>query len=496
MHRPYYLLTGATGLLGGYLMRDCVEENLRLAVLVRPTRAETASQRIHAIMSRWEKQAGYAMPRPVVLEGDISKPWLGLTQEQVGWVKRNCGGMIHNAASLTFVGEDRAGEPWVSNVDGTKRVLELCREAEIREMHHVSTSYVCGLRKGVCLESELDVGQEFGNAYEKSKVQAETMVREEACFDSITVHRPAIIVGDSKTGYTTTFHGLYAPLKIAHTTINKLALSTLSSVSWVSRLVETLNLNGSEHKNFVPVDWVSKVMSHVIARPKLHRTTYHLTPSRRVPIAEMAAVISETINEFSIDSEKVAKNNGSAYSGEFFEGFFREQMGVYEAYWRDDPIFDTTNTTQAAPHLPCPEVNREMLKRLCQFAVTTNFGWPRPQPPQAPFDVDTFLSSRFQRQNEAINGCDAVGLEVSGGGGGQWVLLLRNDQIVGVEQTMPEHAAGSLYLNSRTFEQLARRQTSVEQSVRTGNVLLQTGNGVKLNLESVLQGLIEQHDSA
>ena len=47
----YHLLTGATGLLGSYLLRDCLRQGHRLAVLVRPSKRESGRQRIEAILS-------------------------------------------------------------------------------------------------------------------------------------------------------------------------------------------------------------------------------------------------------------------------------------------------------------------------------------------------------------------------------------------------------------------------------------------------------------
>lgn len=41
-------------------------------------------------------------------------------------------------------------------MEGTRNVLQLCRATGIRQFYHVSTAYVCGLRKGQVLEDELD----------------------------------------------------------------------------------------------------------------------------------------------------------------------------------------------------------------------------------------------------------------------------------------------------------------------------------------------------
>ena len=213
----YHLLTGATGLLGSYLLRDCLLAGRNMAVLVRPSKSESACQRVESLVRQWELSLETSLPRPIVLEGDLSKIDLGLNSHTLNWIGQHCTSVLHSAASLVFRGDDPNGEPYLSNVEGTRRMLELCRRTGIRQFHHVSTAYVCGLREGRILESDVDVGQTPCNAYEKTKLQAEILVRRADFLDPPTIYRPSIIVGDSQTGYTTTYHGFYAPLRLAHT---------------------------------------------------------------------------------------------------------------------------------------------------------------------------------------------------------------------------------------------------------------------------------------
>ena len=155
----YHLLTGSTGLLGTYLLHNNLCAGRRIAVLVRSSIMERAQQRIENVLVQWEQEFGYALPRPPVLEADLCKPDLGLDQGDLNWIAKNCVSVIHNAASLSFEANERTGEPYRSNVDGTRNVLELCQKTGVRQFHHVSTAYVCGLRTGCVLESELDVGR-------------------------------------------------------------------------------------------------------------------------------------------------------------------------------------------------------------------------------------------------------------------------------------------------------------------------------------------------
>ncbi len=260
----------------------------------------------------------------------------------------------------------------------------------IRQFHHVSTAYVCGLREGRVLESDVDVGQTPGNVYEKTKLQAEMLVRSADFLDPPTIYRPSIIVGDSQTGYTTTYHGFYAPLKLAHTMVSKVARGATAG----DLLVAALGIDGDDRKNFVPVDWVSAVMSHIHGRPEFHGTTYHVTSPYPPLILEMASVMQEVVEELSPLGDPDSSWN---LDGEWFAKTFRDQLGIYGAYWRDDPQFDMTNTLRAAPHLPCPKLDREMMTQLARFAIDANFGRVRRAKHKPEFDVHCHMRRRVAK---------------------------------------------------------------------------------------------------
>lgn len=89
--KDYALVTGATGLLGRYLMRDLLLADARLAVLVRPSRKASARHRVENVMCYWDRELGRTLPRPVVLEGEITEPDLGLDARDIRWVAEHCG---------------------------------------------------------------------------------------------------------------------------------------------------------------------------------------------------------------------------------------------------------------------------------------------------------------------------------------------------------------------------------------------------------------------
>jgi thioester reductase-like protein len=501
----YILLTGGTGLLGRYLLRDLTLADVPLAVLVRRTRWESAVQRIESILARWENELGRALARPVVLEGDIAQPLLGLSADDLRWVAANCRSILHSAASLTFQAEEADGEPWRSNVQGTRQVLAVCRQAGIREYHHVSTAYVCGKRRGRILESELDVGQQPGNDYEQSKVTAEKEVLAADCFDRVTVYRPSIIVGDSRTGYTTSYHGFYTPLRVAHSLLQTFSPESIFNGDWLGGI----ELQGDERKNLVPVEWVSAAIGWLVTHEECHGRTYHLTNPQPTTALDMKVAISEVLAELVYTGKMNAGKAGGpkanlagAAPSEDFLASFREQMKVYESYWSDDPEFDSTATERALPDLPCPEITREVMSRLAQFAIDVNFGWPREASIVPTYTVGPQLSKwlpaardwksaggdggaladHVGRQNAlgpaaAGSSLKYVNLQVTGRGGGQWHLVLDRGELVATGVGLHSGAGPTCYLTTATFARLAQGGLSWEDSINSGRLVV-TGNSV------------------
>jgi thioester reductase-like protein len=490
----YLLLTGGTGLLGRYLLRDLTLADVPLAVVVRPTRWESAAQRIESILARWENEIGRALARPVILEGDIAEADFGLSTTDQRWVEANCQAILHSAASLTFQAEEADGEPWRSNVEGTRHMLRLCRQAGIRHCHHVSTAYVCGNRRGRILESELDVGQQPVNDYEQSKLTAEGEVLAADCFDSVTIYRPSIIVGDSVTGFTSSFHGFYTPLRVAY--------SLLQTVPWESLVggdfLGGIELRGDERKNLVPVEWVSAAISHLLTHSECHGRTYHLTNPTPTTAVEIQTAIGEILVDVALGGKV---GNGQPKPSQKidptdFLASFRDQMKVYESYWRDDPQFDSTETETALPHLPCPQITHEVMTHLARFAVAVNFGWPREVPIVPTYAVGSQLSrwlpAECDWESAGSDGSSSVtntgwkqraselkhvNLQVTGRGGGQWHLILDRARLVAVGVGLRSGAGATCYLTSATFAQLAQGGLTWEDSIASGRLVV-AGNAV------------------
>ena len=472
--RDYVLITGATGLLGAYLLRDALLSGTRCAVLVRSNRFEKAASRVESLLARFERATGVATPRPVVLEGALTEN-LGLDREATEWVRRHCGRILHNAASLSFERDPKTDEPYRSNVAGCRYAVEFALNCGIPQFHHVSTAYVCGLRSGICREEELDVGQSWGNDYEKAKVEAEKIVRAAAFPEPPTIYRPAIITGDSVNGYTSTYHGFYTPLKVASALVAERAFRGSSD-----DIVHFLGMSGSEHKNFVPVEWVSRAIVALMNRPESVGSTFHLTPRNRPTVREMYDVFTEALKNYGADRETSPKSSGAPLAPEVLEALltsFRDQMKVYRSYWRDDPIFDSSNTDAALPDLPCPEMTREVLARLSKYALDVNFGWPKPQPIVPKFFVRDLLPiepsfAPLSRTPDAF----AAAISIQGSGGGDWTVAIEEGAIGSVEEGIATSSDARLSTSSRTLDALREGLVSPEAAVASGAVVWETSN--------------------
>ena len=135
------------------------------------------------------------------------------------------------------------------------------------------------------------------------------------------------------------------------------------------------NMNGNERKHLVPVDWVSAVMAHVIDQPQHYGKTYHLTPSVPITMRLIRDVLEAEVGFYGVEFYGAGDRRADSSEN---EDVFYQHMEVYNSYWRDDPQYDTTNTRTAAPHLPCPLVDRTLLRHLTRVAIENKFSWKDP----------------------------------------------------------------------------------------------------------------------
>ena len=210
------LLTGATGFLGGEVLARLLERGEGpVYALVRAPSDGEAQVRLERIVEALLGDAAASAGQAIAVAGDITRPGLGIREADRDRLAERVDRMIHCAASVSFtLGPGPSRE---INVEGTRRMLDLgercARRGGIDAFVHVSTAYVAGAHDGTFGEGDLDVGQQFRNSYERSKFEAELVVRERAPRLPVQIVRPSIVVGDSRSGWTPAFNVLYTPLR-------------------------------------------------------------------------------------------------------------------------------------------------------------------------------------------------------------------------------------------------------------------------------------------
>jgi thioester reductase-like protein len=198
-------LTGFPGFIGRRLVVRLLEEDpeLRVVALVEARMAEAARA----------AAAEIGGDRVEILTGDIAERRLGLADADWERLTAEVTSAFHLAAIYNLAVPLEIAQR--VNVDGTGNVLELCAACEkLERLNYVSTAYVAGVRKGVVYEHELTLGQAFKNHYESTKFQAEVWARDAMDAVPTTIYRPAIVVGDSRTGETQKFDGPYYMLRV------------------------------------------------------------------------------------------------------------------------------------------------------------------------------------------------------------------------------------------------------------------------------------------
>jgi thioester reductase-like protein len=460
--KRYTLLTGATGLLGRYIMRDLLLKGHKLAVLVRPTKKAKVRERIETILQMWEDELGYRLPRPVLLTGDIGQKDMGMSQRQLIWSKQYLDQVVHGAAVLKFHGENRQEEPWLTNLGGTENVLAFSQACEVRHFHYISTAYVCGKRDDVVFENQLDMNQEFRNDYERSKFTSESLVQAADCFETTTVYRPGVIVGDSENGYTSTYHGLFLYLRL----LSMLVPEQKCNQDGLFETPIQLPIEGNEPRNLVPVDWASKTISHLICTPEAHGRTYHLVPDKCTNAREVIEFCYDYFHSAGVEfcGAKVERSSEDEFAQKLFEN-----TSIYASYETSDPNYDKSNVIQFAGHLVCPPIDKQMIFKFLDFGKQDAWGKVKPKPPKVARWIESHLTEialAAQKTMGAlrINGVNRLltfGLDIHGPGGGQWQLASIDGKFE-VTPGLPDDSCPILKLSDLQINDLLMRGDEAE----------------------------------
>lgn len=274
--RNAVLLTGATGFLGMELLVRYLERtDRRVYALVRAADEAAAVARLRATLASLVAEPDAYAHRLTAVAGDLEGSGLGLEPRLRDELAEQVSEIVHAAASVSFtLPLERAR---AINVEGTRRVLEFAAlsaaRGGLRRLAHVSTAYVAGTYRGTFREDQLEAGQDFRNTYERSKWEAERLVRAHFGTLPIQVFRPSIVVGDQRSGFTPAFNVIYMPLR-----------------AFANGAHPVVPARRSAPVDVVPVDFVADAIFELSRRPDGAGATYHLAAGPR------AASVGELID--------------------------------------------------------------------------------------------------------------------------------------------------------------------------------------------------------
>ncbi|MFL5874726.1 MAG: SDR family oxidoreductase, partial [Solirubrobacteraceae bacterium] len=257
-----YFVTGGTGFIGRHLIECLLDREGDIHVLVRAGSVDKLDKLVDRWATERAAQNGTAVReriKPVV--GDLNEPRMGVSDEDLAAVKGNVDHFFHLAAVYDMTADDETNVR--SNVDGTRHAVELANAIEAGIFHHTSSIAAAGLYKGLFREDYFDEGQKLPSAYHRTKFESERIARTKTTVPW-RVYRPAIVVGNSKTGEMDKIDGPYYFFKAIQKARHALP--------------EWFPLVGPElgYTNIVPVDYVVAAMDHIAHQPDLDGQAFHL----------------------------------------------------------------------------------------------------------------------------------------------------------------------------------------------------------------------------
>ena len=392
-----YLITGATGLLG----RNVLYEILRregvsppqpeIVLLVRPGRqGEPFAERVRCLFEQdgqdvlahldIEHLDDVAQLGIECIEANLDEDGLGLPEESVKKITSRPIDVVHHiAARLDFRRTDQVRVKLErTNVRATEELLNVLSHGHVGELCFVSSAYVCGMTTGPIEPDYINFDQDFRNPYEKTKLQAEVLVRDYCDKNGIRcrVFRPSTISGNLMTapiGFTPKFDVFYGwGLFFLRTKFQMLQ-------DWDQLFETPVNIDcricyrTDSGLNVVSADYAAKVICEACTQAA-DGDSFHLVNNEETPHELYTTALLDTMKV-----QGVTQVDHIPEDLNFVENiYYNKSVGhLYTPYITMQPmLFSVENLRPvlARAGFDCPPVDKDNFATLMAFARERKFG--------------------------------------------------------------------------------------------------------------------------
>ena len=251
--RGAVLLTGATGFVGAFLLRELLRRtDAKIRCLVRAPSPDAARKRLQEVADTYRLGLDPDDARVVAVPGDLGEPGLGLDPALRGSLAESTDMIVHAGAHVHHLSSyARLKRP---NVDGTHELVRLAAEGRPKRLHHVSSLSVFTGADDPAITEDSGTAHERhspGRGYSASKWVADRMIghaaeRGAAC----RIYRLGRISGATDTGVASLddmFYRLLISCAALHCYPDDPALDTnLLPVDVAAQALVALALGGDE----------------------------------------------------------------------------------------------------------------------------------------------------------------------------------------------------------------------------------------------------------
>jgi thioester reductase-like protein len=270
-------LTGFPGFLGSGLIERLLDryDDTTVTCLVQSKFREEAESRAADLADDPD--------RIDFVEGDLTADRLGLAEEAYADLQAQTVEVFHLAAIYDLAVEREPARQ--VNVAGTRRMLEFAAGVDgLERFHYVSTVVVAGTYDGRFTEDMLREGQQFCNYYESTKHAAEVLVQERMDELPVTIYRPGVAVGDSDTGATQKYDGMYEFVEL---------LADQGSTA----VVPTVFGSSGAEFNVVPRDYIVDAIGYLSGIDESEGKVYHLADPDPPTTAELITTLGAAMGK-------------------------------------------------------------------------------------------------------------------------------------------------------------------------------------------------------